>query len=172
MRAMEIVAQEWVRARSTRRAWCIVVSAAILVALVAFAHADHSGAVATAEHQLKSGYLDPLTRGRLATEVLEACHYGRTSPHDPWHFSVKIAVRASTYDVVKALARDVGVIRSDRNPVIVQQFKGAPQRGWNGIIEPSATGTLISVVKNNVDVSANGPGVGWMPICPESKPGG
>ncbi|HEX5614137.1 MAG TPA: hypothetical protein VFZ83_03185 [Acidimicrobiia bacterium] len=146
-----------------------------LVALVALAGGalmvprQGSNTVETAEGQLQNGFLQPLADAGVATEVIRACHYERVSASDPWHLSVRVDTAASVADVVAVLRAQGAVVRDDRDAPIVQQYPGQPSRGWNGVVEPSATGSVLALVKNNVATDEASVAPGWLPICPESR---
>ena len=72
--------------------------------------------------------------------------------------------------MVKVLAGHVVVV-DDRDAPVVQQFKGAPGRGWNGVIEASGSQTRVLLVKNNVHTNDESIGVGWLPVCTEGRTG-
>jgi len=146
-----------------------------LVALIALAGGallvprQGSNTVESSEGQLRNGFLQPLTDAGIATEVIRACHYDRVSASDPWHLSVRIATEASAADVVAVLGAADVVVRDDRDAPIVQQYPGQPNRGWNGVVEPSATGSVLALVKNDVATDEASIAPGWLPVCPESR---
>jgi hypothetical protein len=141
---------------------------AVVAVVLVVERGPSSKSVAESERQLRSGFLQPLNDAGLTFEVLDACHYARTSQQDAWHLAVKIAVDASVPDVADTLAQHVVVV-ADRDQPVVQQFRGQPGRGWNGIIEAPQGRTLVELAKNNVHTSEASIGVGWMSVCPESR---
>ncbi len=172
------VSQELTAARPhLRRTRALVALAAVaLVALTVFVLNDRpsSRSVSASERQLREGYLEPLTEAGLAIEVLDACHYYRFEAPDPerdWHLSVKIAVSDSPDTVAQLLRQKTGaVIVDDRTPILVQQYRGQPNRGWNGTIADADGGSIVTVVKNNVATSERSIPIGWQSICPETRP--
>jgi hypothetical protein len=153
-----------------RRTTAVIAVVALCGLLYAVRSFQSSASLAASEHQLRSGFLEPLGRSGISTEVLDACHYDRRSPQEAWHLSVKIATGASQTAVIEALrARTRAVVVDDRENPLIQQFPGQPNRGWDGTISTSTTGTLISLVKNNVHTNEGAIGIGWLPVCPESR---
>lgn len=163
----------------------VFVGLAVLALVAAFAiflnGRGASRSVATSERQLREGYLKPLTEAGLAVEVLDACHYYRSSPQesgapapeDGWHFSVKIAVADSPDAVARVFRQKTGVVVvDDRSPILLQQYRGQPSRGWNGTLEDADGGSVVTVVKNNIATSDRSIPIGWQSICPESRPTG
>jgi hypothetical protein len=155
--------------RRNRRS--LVVGGAIVTAVAVFfvvSRSPSSRSVAGSERQLRSGFLSPLRDAGLSTEVVDACHYERQAADEPWHLAVKFAVDASLPEVVRVLDEQVVVV-ADRDQPIVQQYKGQPQRGWNGIVTTSGNRTLVELVKNNVHTSDSSIGVAWLPVCAEMR---
>ena len=161
----------WPRLRRTLVALTVFL-AAVTVLVLTSRHPSRS--VAASERQLREGYLEPLGKAGLAIEVLDTCHYYRFSAPDPekdWHFSVKIAVSASPHTVAQVLRHKTGaVITDDRTAIGVQQYRGEPNRGWNGGIADANGGTIVSLVKNNIATSERSIPIGWQSICPETRP--
>jgi hypothetical protein len=62
------------------------------------------------------------------------------------------------------------VIVDDRTPILVQQYRGQPNRGWNGGIADADGGSIVTVVKNNIATSDRSIPIGWQSICPETRP--
>ena len=153
------------------RPWIVLsVALFLVVGFGVFARRTHNTrSVSASETQLRSAYLRPLERSGLNTEVSEVCHYYRFSSHDPWHFAIRVVVGAPVDRVAKVLSATVGVIRTDRDPVVLQQYRGRPNDGWDGTLSRSGTGTTIDLLKNNLAVSADGPGVGWLPVCENTR---
>jgi hypothetical protein len=152
---------------------------AVLALVAAFAVVlngrPSSRSVAASERQLREGYLEPLTEAGLAVDVLDACHYTRYSPQEKlapdqgWHFSVKIAVAGSPDAVARVLREQTGaVVLDDRSPILVQQYLGQPNRGWNGGIADADGGSIVALVKNNIATSDPSIPIGWRSICPET----
>jgi hypothetical protein len=156
-------------AKRTRR-YVGIALVAFVGMLLLFRGGGSEASVAASERQLRSGFLQPLERAGLAVEVVEACHYERQSPQEPWHLSIGIGVAAPVSEVVKVLAAHVVVV-DDRDAPVVQQFKGAPGRGWNGVIEESGSRTRVLLVKNNVHANDQSIGIGWLPVCTEGRTG-
>ena len=163
-----------------RRTRAVVALAAVgLVAVMALVMNNRpaSRSVTASERQLREGYLEPLIEAGLAVEVLDACHYSRddfvapASPEADWHFSVRIAVSESPDTVAQFLREEIGaVIVDDRTPIEVQQYRGQPNRGWNGRIADADGESIVTVVKNNIATSDQDIPIGWQSICPESRP--
>jgi hypothetical protein len=157
--------------RRRRRFIVLVVALALVVVFVVLAVRARDGSASSAgsERQLRSGFLEPIAAAGISTEVVEACHYLRRTPGEPWHFSVRIIVAAPQSEVVEALrAKTRVVIHDNGDQQVVQQFPGQPSRGWNGILAPSGSGTRLELVKNNVHTSDTSIGVGWLPVCANS----
>jgi hypothetical protein len=157
----------------------VTVVALVAVTVVLLNDRPSSRSVTASERQLRAGYLEPLTEAGLAIEVLDACHYYRYSPdksgapgpEDGWHFSVKIAVSESPDTVAQSLRQKTGaVIVDDRTPILVQQYRGQPNRGWNGTIADAEGGSIVTVVKNNIATSDRSIPIGWQSICAETRP--
>jgi hypothetical protein len=119
---------------------------------------------------LRSGFLAPLAASGISVDVLQACHYLRRSPDEAWHFSVEVAAAAPASEVADALRSKTHVVigQDDGYQQIVQQFKGQPDRGWNGILTQSGSGARLALVKNNVHTNDRSIGVGWLRVCPDS----
>jgi hypothetical protein len=147
-----------------RKRWYVGFALVAVVILLVLRGGSGGASVAGSERQLRSGFLHPLERAGLSVDVLDACHYDRRSPREPWHLSTTIAVAASVPQVVNVLAAQVVVV-DDRDDPRIQQFKGEPSRGWNGVIRASGSQTLVFLVKNNVHTSDDSIGVGWLPVC-------
>ena len=96
--------------------------------------ADDSS-VDDSEAQLEEGYLVPLEAAGLSYTVDEVCHYERRTADEPWHLQVTMTVDAVPADVAAAIEGQVGVVRRDRQPMVVQQYAGEPNRGWDGSID-------------------------------------
>lgn len=167
------------RADGPRRTRALVALAAVgLVAVIALVlnSCPSSRSVTASERQLREGYLEPLTEAGLAVEVLDACHYSRDdfgapAPEGGWHFSVRIAVSETPDTVAQFLREETGaVILDGRTPIVVQQYRGQPNRGWNGSIAGADGGSVVTVVKNNIATSDQDLPIGWQSICPESRP--
>ncbi len=120
--------------------------------------------VGTVEKQLRDGYLQPLEDGGLTFEVVEVCHYSREED-EPWHLGVSLAVDASPERVAEVLSQTVGVLLTDRDPMVVQQYEGEPAKGWDGAIADGGDTTTVGLVKNNVVVEADQLSVGWLQEC-------
>lgn len=153
-----------------KRRYLGIALVAVLGILLLFRGGGSGASVAASERQLRSAFLQPLERAGLSVEVFDACHYERQSPQEPWHLSIGIGVAASVPEVVKVLSGHVLVV-DDRDDPLVQQFKGAPNRGWNGVIKASGSQSLVLLVKNNVHMSNESIGVGWLPVCTEGRAG-
>jgi hypothetical protein len=163
--------------RRSRTLVALTVVALVAVSVMALNHHPSSRSVGASERQLRTGFVEPLTKSGLATEVLDTCHYWRSStqqvigPADAWHFSVKIAVSASPDAVARVLDQKTGaVITGDDSSFGIQQYRGDPQRGWNGGIAVADGGSVVALVKNNIATSERSVPIGWQPICPESRP--
>jgi hypothetical protein len=165
--------------RRSRALVALTVVALVAVTVLMLNDRSSSRSVTASERQLRSGYLEPLTEAGLAVEVLDACHYSRYSPdendapgpEDAWHFSVKIAVSESPNTVARLLRQKTGaVIVDDRTPIGVQQYRGEPNRGWNGGIAAADGGSIVTLVKNNIATSERSIPIGWQSICPETRP--
>ena len=155
--------------RATARQTTAVLLAVLLgIGLVAAITSRRVGtsSVPASERQLREGFLEPMSRSGVGFEVLDACHYDRPTPEYAWHLAVKIAAAAPIQDVAEALQRADVVVREER---ILQQFRGQPNKGWDGGIESRGDQTIISLVKNNVHTNDRSIGVAWLPICPESR---
>jgi hypothetical protein len=153
------------RVRTTPVLLLVVLFGIGLVAAIASRHVA-SSSVPASERQLRRGFLEPMSRSGIGFEVLDACHYDRPTPEYAWHLAIKIAAAASIQDVAEALQNADVVVREER---IVQQFRGQPNKGWDGGIERRSNQTIISLVKNNVHANDRSIGVAWLPICPESR---
>ena len=171
MCAMRAVGTDIPQREASRHATAIVPIAVVALLALFYAVRAHpsSSSIAVSERQLRTGFLQPLARADIPVRVLDACHYARRSPQEGWHLSMKMAATASQAAVIEALRKDTdAVIVDDREPPLVQQFPGQPNRGWNGTLTSSEAGTEISLVKNNVATSEGSIGVGWLPVCPDS----
>jgi hypothetical protein len=61
-------------------------------------------------------------------------------------------------------AQDVVLVR-DRVPMTVQQVRGDPARGWNGVLDTSGDGALLGLTFNNVKPSGLAEAGGWAEVC-------
>jgi hypothetical protein len=159
------------RGARSRRTTAVIVLAALALGFFVVARGRVSGASsAGSERQLRSGFLEPLADSGISIDVLQACHYLRRSPDEAWHFSVEIAAAAPPSQVADALRSKTHVVigQDDGYQQIVQQFRGQPNRGWNGILTESGSGARLALVKNNVQTNDASIGVGWLRVCPDS----
>ncbi len=143
----------------------VAVPIAVLLATVSCSSGrDVSGS----EAQFDEAFLRPLDMAGLDYQIDEVCHYERRAPGEPWHLQIAVSIDASPRVVARALAADVDIIRTDRDPMVLQQFAGRPGDGWDGSLEAQDQGTLLGVAKNNVAVDGDRPPIGWLPICDHS----
>ena len=77
---------------------------------------------------------------------------------------MQIAVDGSIAQVADTLSHHAQVV-ADRDQPVVQQYKGQPGRGWNGVIETLHGRTVVGLVKNNVHTNEQSIGVGWLQVC-------
>lgn len=138
---------------------------AVLLAVALVAGCGSGRDVGAVEETLVDGYLDPLAAAGITIAVTDTCKY-QGEPKDPWHLSIELRLAAPGEQVADVLESEGMVVRRDREPMEVQQVRGAPREGWNGILTGAADGSVLSLVFNNATYS-DWPGtVGWSEVCP------
>lgn len=141
--------------------------AVLLAVMVVGATACSSSAVDDAEGELVSGFLHPLVDAGVDVSVGDTCRLDLPSVPitSPWHLEARLVVDAE-FDVVADLLEGEGmVLRRDRDRADVQQVRGAPTEGWNGVVEETDAGVLIAVTRNGVDVADRGGAIAWAEGC-------
>lgn len=143
----------------------LVRSVAALCAVVVLGGctADHS--VTDVEDMLIDEYLTPLEEAGITAAVEHACRYAGDITV-PWHLSIVLRLGAPVDRVAGFLADEGMVVRTDRNPMIVQQIFDKPGDGWNGSLTASGEQSRLSLVFNNAERSGWSGAVGWSDSCP------
>lgn len=122
--------------------------------------------IAAVDAALAERYLEPLRSADIGFTVDNTCHLDLPSlPDEPWHLEVQIKVNADTERVADVLeAEDVVLVR-DRDPMVVQQERGKPQLGWNGVLESADDGSLLGLTHNNVTSGSFAEAGAWAEVC-------
>jgi hypothetical protein len=139
------------------------VAAACAVVILSGCAADHS--VAGVEDVLIDNYLEPLEKAGITVTVDHACRYAGDITF-PWHLSVALRLDAPVDRVARFLENEGMVVRTDRDPMIVQQIFNNPGDGWNGSLAASGEQSMLSLVFNNAERSGWSGTVGWSDSCP------
>lgn len=121
--------------------------------------------VSASEGQFDESYLQPLDAAGLTYSVEEVCHYSRQTSNEGWQLQVSLVVDAGLEDAADALGTEIEVILRDRKPMVLQQYEGEPNLGWNGVLESRGGSSVIGVTKNNVTVDGERPPVAWLQVC-------
>ncbi len=138
----------------------------LLAGVIAVASACSSDdSLSASEAQFEEAFLQPLVAAGLDYSVEEVCHYERQNSGAPWHLQVRVSVEADPNEVADALVATVDIIERDRDPMILQQYAGEPNRGWDGVLESETGDTALGLTKHHVDVGGDLPSVGWLPVC-------
>jgi hypothetical protein len=118
------------------------------------------------EDALVEQFLDPLATDGITLSVESACRYA--GPVDaPWHLSMELRIDARRERVVDALKGEGMIVRSDREPMLLQQIPGKPDEGWNGSLVASGDDSILYLLYNNA--THDWPdALGWADVCPGS----
>jgi hypothetical protein len=141
--------------------WSVI--AVLMVGMLSGCAVDRS--VAGVEDILIDNYLEPLEKAGIGVTVENACRYPGDMTY-PWHVSVALRLDAPVDRVARFLQDEGMVVRTDRNPMIVQQIFNNPDDGWNGGLEAKGEQSLLSLVFNNAERSGWSGTVGWSDTCP------
>jgi hypothetical protein len=122
-----------------------------------------SSAVDGVRSALDGHFLEPLRQADVSFAVENTCHLRRDSDAELWHLEVRVRIDADRHQVARILeAEDVVVT----DAMVIQQERGNPQGGWNGVLEVSAGGaSSLGLTYNNVDIDGVDEAGGWAEVC-------
>jgi hypothetical protein len=108
----------------------------------------------------------PLQSSGIDWTVENTCHLDLPSlPDEPWHLEIRVRIDADRERVANILEADGVVLRRDRDPMSVQQERGDPAHGWNGVLESADGGTVPGLTYNNVPPGGLAEAGGWAEVC-------
>lgn len=137
--------------------------AVALIAAVVMAGCAGVPDVGAAESELSDQYLKPLKEAGIGVGQPQRCNLDGPEAKERMHLVVYVDLSASPNDVARHLAERGVEIRTDRDPMIVQQNPGQPERGWNGTLQARPAGSRLGLTYNNV--RGQGPGATWAKLC-------
>jgi hypothetical protein len=144
----------------THRSWGAVLATVALLGAACAATAVESANAALTEH-----YLGPLGSAGIAFAVEDTCHLERGTTSEPWHLEVRVQVDADPARIADVLETQDVVLVRDRAPMTVQQDRGDPTQGWNGILQASDGGAQLGLTYNNVTPGGLAEAGGWAEVC-------
>jgi hypothetical protein len=140
--------------------WSAALTAAALLAAGCTTTSVESVNTALAEH-----YLEPFDSAGILYTVVSTCHLERRAG-SAWHLEIQVRLDADQGEVADILEEQGVVLRRDRDPMVVQQQPGEPDRGWNGALESSDGGARLGLTYDNVEPDGPAEVGGWAEVCP------
>jgi hypothetical protein len=121
--------------------------------------------VDTVDSDLASHFLAPLESAGVSYTIENTCHLQRDADTDPWHLEVRVRIDGDRDRVARLLEAQDVVVATDRDPMIIQQERGDPANGWNGVLDAGDGGSALALTYNNVVLDSVGEAGGWAEVC-------